>query len=302
MDRMTSMAVFATAAAEGSLSAAARRHGFSASMAGKHVAALEAEMGVRLMHRSTRSLALTEAGRTFLARCERILEEHAEARREAADTRDVVEGRLRIAAPVTYGALHLSDVVASFLQQHPRVTVEAMLSDRYADLVAEGIDVAVRIGRLRDSGLVVRRLAPCRMVLCASPALIAQVGDPASVADLARVPRLVFSDAVSAGDWTLADPSGAAHVVDGPVHMRSGSMEMLLAAALRGVGVVYGPDFVFAAAIADGTLVTLLPDHRTTDLAIHAVTLTRAQLPLRVRRFLDHLVASLGPQSGAVSE
>lgn len=289
MDRLTSMSVFVVAADEGSLIAAARRHGLSPSMAGKHVAAIEAELNVRLMQRSTRSLVLTEAGRAYYVRCKRILEEFEEAKRETADTQGTLRGTLRITAPVTYGIMHLGDVMAGFLERHPGVTLDVMLSDRYIDLIAEGIDVAVRIGRLRNSDLVAKRLAPCRMVLCVSRRLLDQAGPLQTVAELRQMPRLAFSDAVSTGDWTLIDSDGNSHLIDGPIRMAANNMQMLLAAALRGSGIAYGPSFVFEAHIASGDLVPLLPDYRTSDLAIHAVYPTNRHLSLKLRSFVDHL-------------
>ena len=294
MDRLTSMSVFVVAADEGSLIAAARCHGLSPSMAGKHVAAIEAELNVRLMQRSTRSLVLTEAGRAYYVRCKRILEEFEEAKRETADTQGTLRGTLRITAPVTYGIMHLGDVMAGFLERHPGVTLDVMLSDRYIDLIAEGIDVAVRIGRLRNSDLVAKRLAPCRMVLCVSRRLLDQAGPLQTVAELRQMPRLAFSDAVSTGDWTLIDSDGNSHLIDGPIRMAANNMQMLLAAALRGSGIAYGPSFVFEAHIASGDLVPLLPDYRTSDLAIHAVYPTNRHLSLKLRSFVDHLAVSLG--------
>jgi DNA-binding transcriptional LysR family regulator len=294
MDRLTSMAVFLAAADEGSLSRAARRFGLSASMAGKHVSAIEADLNVRLMQRSTRQLSLTEAGRAYYARCKRILEDVDDANREASDAQQIVRGVLRIAAPLTFGAMHLGGVVARYLEQHPQVTVEVTLGDRYIDLLGEGIDVAIRIGRLLDSDLVARRLAPCRMVFCASPDFLKRYGIPRDTAELRRAPRLAFSDSVSAGDWMLTDPAGQSHLIDGPVRMAANSTQMLLAAALAGAGVAYGPTFVFGERIAAGDLIALLPDHRTSDLAIHALYPTARNIPLKARRFIDHLVKSFG--------
>ena len=297
MDRLTSMAVFVAAVEEGSLSRAARRFGLSASMAGKHVSAIEADLNIRLMQRSTRQLNLTDVGRAYYARCKRILEEVDDANREAGDAQQTVRGVLRITAPVTFGALHLGDVVARYLDVHPAVTVEVMLNDRYVDLLGEGIDVAIRIGRLLDSDLVARRLAPCRMVFCASPDFLARYGTPRNAEDLRRAPRLAFSEAVSAGDWTLTDPEGQPHPIDGPVRMAANNMQMLLAAALAGSGVAFGPTFVFGARIAAGDLVTVLPDHRSSsDLAIHAVYPTARNISLKARRFIDHLIASFGSE------
>ncbi len=294
MDRLTSMAVFVAAADAGSLTSAARQFGLSASMAGKHVSAIEADLNVRLMQRSTRRLSLTDVGQAYYARCKRILEEYDDANREASDAQQTVRGVLRVAAPVTFGAMHMGDVVARYLADHPDVMVEIKLSDRYADLLAEGIDVAIRIGRLQDSDLVARRLAPCHMVLCASPSYLARHGVPKNVHDIEQAPRLAFSEAVSAGDWTVTDPQGHAHVIAGPVRMTANNMQMLLAAALTGAGVTYGPSFVFGQYIATGALVALLPDHRTSDLAIHAVYPTARHVSLKLRRFIDHLITSFG--------
>ncbi|MET0616385.1 MAG: LysR family transcriptional regulator [Luteibacter sp.] len=285
--------MFVTAAEAGSLVAAARAFGLSPSMAGKHVASLETELGVRLMQRSTRQLSLTESGQAYYARAKRILEAFDEANREASDARQVVSGTLRVAAPVTFGAMHLGDIVARYLDDHPGVSVDIRLSDRFVDLLAENIDVALRVGKLHDSDLVARRLSTCRMVFCASPGFLERHGSPHTVDALNRLPRLVFSAAVSAGDWTLVDPHGTSHVIDGPVRLSSDNTQMLLASVLAGAGITYGPSFVFGRHLAQGELVPLLPDHRTADLAIHAVYPTARHVPLKLRRFIDQLVDSL---------
>jgi len=194
MDRLMSMAVFVAAADEGSLSRAARRFRLSASMAGKHVSAIETDLNIRLMQRSTRKLSLTDAGRAYYARCKRILEDVDDANREASDEQQTVRGVLRITVPLTFGAMHLGGVLARYLDQHPAVTVEVMLSDRYLDLLGEGIDVAIRIGRLLDSDLIARRLGPCRMVFCAAPDFLRPYGTPTNVEELRRSPRLTFSE------------------------------------------------------------------------------------------------------------
>jgi DNA-binding transcriptional LysR family regulator len=294
VDRLTSMAVFVAAAEEGSLISAARRFGLSASMAGKHLSALEADLGIRLMQRTTRQLGLTDAGRTYLARCKRILEEVDDANREASDAQQTVRGVLRIAVPITFGAMHLGGVLAGYLEQHPAAAVEVMLSDRYVELLGEGIDVAIRIGRLLDSDLAARRLAPCRMVFCASPGFLNRYGTPGTIDELRQAPRLAFSEAVSAGDWTLTDPQGRSHLIDGPVRVAANNTQMLLAAALAGSGVAYGPTFIFGERIAAGDLVALLPDHRTSELAIHALYPSARNISLKARRFIDHLIASFG--------
>ncbi|MDR5827031.1 LysR family transcriptional regulator [Caballeronia sp. LP006] len=296
MDRLTGIEVFVATVDGGSFAAAARRFGLSPAMAGKYVSAIEAELNARLLHRTTRKLSLTEVGQHYYERCKRILEAYEEANREASDAQDTPRGVLRIAAPVTFGAMHLGDVLAAYLEQHPHVTIEVSLNDRYVDLLEAGVDVAIRIGRLNDSGLVARRLAPCRMVICASPGYVERHGTPRNPDDLRQAPRLAFSEAVSVGDWTLADTKGRAHVIDGPCRMAANNTQMLLAAALAGAGIAYGPTFVFGEHIARGNLVALLPDYRTPELAIQAVYPSARHMPLKVRLLLDSLVAAFGDE------
>jgi DNA-binding transcriptional LysR family regulator len=294
MDRFTCISVFVAAVDEGSLAAAARRFGLSAAMAGKYVSALETSLNARLLQRTTRRLSLTDAGHAYYIRSKQILEAFDEANREASDSQSTARGVLRVAAPVTFGAMHLGDVVARYMDAHPHVNVEVLLNDRYIDLLNIGVDLAIRIGRLPDSGLVARRIAPCRMTLCASPDYLKRHGTPRTPDDLQRAQRLAFSEAVSAGDWTLIDKKGRTFVINGPCRMSANNMQMLLAAALAGAGVAYGPTFVFGDPIARGELIALLPAYRATDLTIQAVYPSARHVPLKVRRFIDHLIESFG--------
>lgn len=296
MDRLTSLGVFVAAVEEGSFAAAARRFGLSPAMAGKHVSAIEADLNARLLQRTTRRLSLTDAGQTYYERCKRILEAFDEANREAGDSQGTAHGVLRVAAPVTFGAMHLGDVVARYLEDHPHVNVEVLLGDRYVDLMDAGVDVAIRIGRLTDPRLVTRRLAPCRMVVCASPAYLERHGAPRKPEDLRLAQRLAFSEAVSSGDWTLLDARNRAHVIDGPCRMTANNTQMLLAAALSGAGITYGPTFVFGEHLRRGELVALLPGYRAADLAIHAVYPSAQRIPLKVRRFVDYLAGTFGDE------
>ena len=289
MDRLTSLMLFVAAVEEGSLAGAARRVGMSAAMAGKHVASLEANLNARLLQRSTRSLSLTEIGQMYYRRCKRLVEEFDDAHREATDAQRSVRGVLRLAAPVTFGAMRLGGVVARYLNDHPSVSVEVLLNDRYVDVLAEGIDLAIRIGRLRDSELVARRLASCRMVLCASPAFLAKIGMPRTIEEVRRLPRLAFSEEVSEGGWTLTGEDNRAHVIDGPCRMKANNMQMLLSAAQAGIGITYGPSFVFGESLATGKLVALLPEYSTLELGIHAIYPTARHVSQKVRKFVDYL-------------
>jgi DNA-binding transcriptional LysR family regulator len=294
MDRLTGMGVFVAAVEEGSFAAAARRFGLSAAMAGKHVSAIEAELNARLMQRTTRRLSLTDTGQTYYERCKRILEAYDEANREAREAQGSVRGTLRIAAPVTFGAMHLGEVVARYLHDHPQVNVDVLLGDQYVDLIDAGVDVAIRIGRLRDPNLVTRPIARCRMVLCASPVYLERNGTPRTAADLASAPRLAFSEAVSAGDWTLRDAKKRPHVIDGPCRMAANNTQMLLASAVAGAGIAFGPTFVFGAHLQRGELTELLPHLHADDLTIQAVYPSARRIALKVRRLVDYLDQAFG--------
>ena len=292
MDRLTGMEVFVAAVEEGSFAAAARRFGLSASMAGKYVSAIESELNARLLQRTTRRLSMTDVGQIYYVRCKRLLVAYEEANRVASEASSTARGTLKIAAPVTFGAMHLGDVLARYMDDHPHVNVEVSLSDRYVDLLESGVDIAIRIGRLPDSELVAQRLAPCRMVVCASPEFLQRHGIPLTPEDLNRTPRLAFSEAVSTGDWTLTDPENRTHLIEGPCRLAANNTQMLLAAALAGVGIAYGPTFVFGEAIAQKRLLQLLPEYRTAPLAIYAVYPSTRHVPLKVRHLLEYLAAA----------
>ena len=294
MDRLTSIGVFTAAVDRGSLAAAARQYAITPAMAGRHLDALEASLEVRLLQRTTRRLHLTDVGRAYYQRCRRILEEFDEAQREAGELAAEPRGALRIAAPVTFGALHLGAPISRYLQDYPGVRIELVLSDRFVDLVQEGIDLAVRIGRLSDSTLVARGIGACRMVVCAAPDYISRHGLPDTPQELRKHPRLAFSESVSAGDWTLLDGRGRSHVIDGPCRLLANNMQLLLAAALDGVGIAYGPSFVFGEALDSGSLVQVLPGYRASSLGIHTVVPSSRYASTKVRQLIDRLAAEFG--------
>ena len=294
MDRFVSMKLFVAAVDAGSLAAAGRQFEMSPSMAGKYLNALESELNTRLLQRSTRRLSLTDAGRTYYERCQWILQAMNEADSEASDAQHEVRGTLRIAAPVTFGERYLSDALAAFLVDHPHVNIEIELDDRFVDLHARGIDVAIRIGRLPDSELVARRLTSCQMMMCASPAFLTREGTPRRIQDLRALPRLAFSEAQTLQGWRLSDKSGREHVVDGPLRIEANNMQVLLSSTLAGIGIAYGPTFVFGPDVQAGHLIQVLPQLRAPELTIHAVFLSGRYVPAKVHSFVDHLVALWG--------
>jgi DNA-binding transcriptional LysR family regulator len=293
-DRLTGMEVFAAAIRLGGLSAASRELGMSPAMATKHLDALEHRLGVTLVRRTTRRLALTEAGRHFLDRTEPLLSSLAEAESEALAANVAINGLLRVAVPVSFGTLHVAPLAAAFSRQYPEVTLELGLNDRYVDLMEEGWDVAVRIGRLADSSLIARKLAPATMVVAASPAYLSTHGVPRSVSELSRHDCLGFtlSPIGGAKTWSF----GVKGEVKIPVRssLCANNGEALVAAAIEGQGLVYGPRFIAASALKDGRLSALDLDVALFDLgAVYALTHPDRRPAAKTRAWIDFLASSM---------
>lgn len=285
------MRVFVRAATDGSLSAAARHLGMSPAMATKHVNALEARLGVKLFHRSTRRLALTEAGSDYLEACLRILPEIDEAEAAAASQRVKASGLLRMNVPLSFGLCFVTPLIPQFSRRHPEVTVELGLSDAALDLIAGSWDLAVRVGRLADSPLQARRLGDSPMLVCASPDYLDQRGVPRRVAELIQHNCLGYTLSTTQGrDYWAFGAGGEIRVpVSGNLYANNG--DALVAAAIRGQGIVYQPKFIVAAALTRGELVTLELDRPPAQLGgIHVLYPPDRRPPAKVRVMIDYLV------------
>lgn len=290
MDRVTSMRVFVRAASDGSLSAAARHLGMSPAMATKHVNALEARLGVKLLHRSTRRLALTEAGSDYLEACLRILSDIDEAEAAASSQRTRATGLLRMNVPLSFGRCFVAPLVPAFCARHPEVTVELGLSDAELDLIGGSWDLAVRIGRLADSPLQARRLGDSPMRVCASPAYLDARGVPRRVDDLVQHNCLGYtlSRTQDRDHWAFGSNGEIRVPVRGNLLANNG--DALLAAAVRGQGVIYQPGFIVDAALARGELVALELDRPTVALGgIHVLYPPDRRPPAKVRVMIDYL-------------
>lgn len=290
LDRIAGMEVFAKVALLGSLSAAARALGMSQTMATKHMAALEDRLGVKLLHRTTRKITLTEAGRRYLESVERILGEFAEANSIAAAERMEVTGTLRVNAPVSFGVREIVPLLAELSDLHPALTIDLGLSDRAVDLVEEGWDVAVRIGRIEDASLIARKLAPCRLLVAASPAYLEKHTKPLSVADLALHKCLGYTLSAPVGPnrWQFGADGSVSVEITGTLLSNNG--DALVAAALAGQGVIYHPTFLIGDDIRAGRLIQLKLDHPPLDLpGIFAVYASNRRPPAKVRAFIDFL-------------
>jgi DNA-binding transcriptional LysR family regulator len=268
----------------------------SQTMATKHVAALETKLGVKLLHRTTRKITLTEAGRRYLESVERILVELAEAEAAAAAERIEVTGTLRVNAPVSFGVRELAPLMAEFSRAHPALTVDMGLSDRVVDLVEEGWDVAVRIGRIHDQTLIARKLAPCRLLIAASPAYLAERGTPQTVADLSGHNCLGYTLSSSLGPhrWTFGADGSVTVPIQGNFQASNG--DALVAAALAGQGLIYEPTFLTGDEVRAGRLVAVTLDHPPLELpGVFSVYAGNRSPPAKVRAFIDFMVKCLGP-------
>jgi DNA-binding transcriptional LysR family regulator len=296
LDRVTSMQVFVRVAALGSFSAAARALDLSQTMVTKHVAALEDRLGVKLLHRSTRKLMLTEGGRNYLAACERILGEIEEAEASASLERIEPKGVLRLNVPLTFGFRHIAPAIPEFNRLHPAVSFDLGLADRFVDLIEEGWDLAIRIGRLKDSSLVARRLAPCRTMVCAAPSYLKEHGTPQNLEDLARHNCLGYTlpSAAVANRWTFGTDGEIAVPVQG--NLRANNGDALLSAAVAGQGLIYQPTFIVGDSLREGALVPVLGGYPTYGLGIHAVLPSGRQAPAKVRAFIEFLARRFAPE------
>jgi DNA-binding transcriptional LysR family regulator len=295
LDRVTGMQVFVRVAALGSFSAAARALHLSQTMVTKHVAALENRLGVKLLHRSTRRLVLTEGGRSYLAACERILAEIEEAEASASLDRIEPRGTLRLNVPLTFGLRQIVPALTAFSRLHPAVSVDLGLADRYVDLIEEGWDLAIRVGRLKDSGLVARRLAPCRTIVCAAPSYLEARGAPRTLNDLSGHNCLGYTlpSAIGAGRWAFGAEGDLVVPVEG--NLRANNGDALLAAALAGQGLIYQPTFIVGDSLRDGSLLRVLSGHPTLELGVHAVLPSGRQAPAKVRAFVEFLAERFAP-------
>ncbi len=297
LDRVTGMQVFARVATLGSLSAAARALGMSQTMATKHMAALEDRLGVKLLHRTTRRMTLTEAGRNYLDAIERILAELEAADAEASKETAQVRGTLRLSAPVSFGIREIAPLLPELSGHHPELTVELGLNDRHVDLIEEGWDLAVRIGSLNNSSLIARRLATCRTVVCAAPAYLREHGTPKSIKDLSSHNCLGYtlSRTVGPNQWSFGR-NGKVHVnVSGSLKANNG--DALVAAAVAGQGIIYQPTFLIAREIKSGELAPITLDHEPIELdGIFAVYPLNRSPPAKVRATIDFLASKWGSE------
>jgi DNA-binding transcriptional LysR family regulator len=286
MDRLDAMSVFVAVVDAGSLSGAGRRLKIPLATVSRKLTDLEAHLKTRLLTRSTRQLALTDAGRDYVAACRQILEQVDEAERAASGAYANARGELVVAAPLVFGRLHVVPLVAEFLESYPDVDVRMLLGDRNVNLLEEHVDVALRVGVLPDSSLVAMQLGAIRLVTCASSSYLVRFGTPASPADLATHRCVTFAGLMPSMSWTFDGPRGAESV---PVRSRLSvnTADAAIAAALAGAGVTRVLSYQVADVLRDGALVRLLSEHEPAAVPVSLVHPGQGRLPMKSRAFLD---------------
>ena len=286
MDRIDAMSTLVAAVDAGSLSGASRALGKPLATVSRKVSDLEAHLGTQLLVRSSRRLALTEAGQAFLASARRILEDLDEAERAASGEYRTPRGHLHITAPIMFGRLHVEPVVLDFLKAYPDITVRLTLADTLMNLVDDHVDLAVRVGRLPDSRLKALRLGEIGWVTCASPDYLARQGEPDSPDALTDHDCVMFEGLYSTASWTFGRGSEAKDISIRP-RLSVNSADAAIAAALRGAGVTRVLSYQVAGPVARGDLKLILRPFEPEALPVHLLHAGQSLAPLKLRAFLD---------------
>jgi len=294
MDRFEDLKTFVRVVEAGTLTAAAERLGVAKSAVSRRLAELEERLGAQLLRRTTRRLNLTDSGWAFYERAVRILADLDEAEAAVSQAHGTLRGRLRVAAPLSFGLRHLGPAITDFMHLHPEVVFDLDFNDREVDLVQEGFDLAIRIAELQDSTLIARRLANVRLVLCASPAYLEEHGVPAVPDDLVRHRCLIYTYASDPSTWRYLGADGAEGMVKVSAYISANNGDFLCRAAVAGEGMVLTPTFLAYREIEDGRLVRVLPQFEWPSVAAYAVYPQTRHLSLRVRAFVDYLAQRFG--------
>ena len=286
MDRFESMSILVAAVEAGSLSAAARRLGTPLATVSRKVSELEAHLKTRLLNRSSRRLTLTDAGRSYVEACKRILEDVGEAERAASGEYSAPKGNLIITAPIVFGRLHVLPIALEFLTAYPGVDIRFALADHLVNLLEDHVDLAVRIGELPDSSLVATRIGSIRRVVCGGPAYFAERGTPKSPGELSTHDCISFEGASSPNAWVFATANFDASI---PIHSRLvvNTAEAAIDAAIAGLGITRVLSYQIASAMQVGALTVILEEFESAPSPVSLVYAGQRLLPLKLRAFLD---------------
>ena len=289
MDKFEDLQAFVAVVEAGSFTAAAERLNSAKSAVSRRVSALEERLGVQLLRRTTRVLNLTETGQSFYDHSARILADLDEAEAAVQHEHGELRGTLRVALPLSFGVRHMCKPIATFSKLHPKLHFDLDLNDRRTDLIEEGMDLALRIGHLKDSSLIARRLFDVRTVIAASPHYVKTHGAPQTPGELADHDCLVYSNLADPDKWPWKDDKGKERAVKVNTVLRASSGDFLANAAAHGLGVVIQPTFLASEAIRRGNLVPLLTEYEWPVSPAYAVYPPTRHLSYRVRAFIDFL-------------
>jgi DNA-binding transcriptional LysR family regulator len=294
MDKFDQIRAFTQVVISGGFAAAARQMGLSRSAVNKLVIALENELGVQLLHRSTRVVSSTEIGLAFYERCLEILASLEEAERSVTQLHTEAKGRLRVNAPMTFGTMYIAPALADFLVKYPNIQVQLTLSDRFVDPIEEGFDITVRIAEPQPiSSLFVQPLAPAQRLLCAAPAYLETHGTPTHPTQLSEHCCLHYGQMAIENRWTLTGADGEHNVkVQGVLCSNNG--EALREAAIRGLGITLLPRFIVEPALQQGTLQVVLPNYHPSQLSIEVLYPVNRHLSTKIRLMVDFLKERFG--------
>jgi DNA-binding transcriptional LysR family regulator len=297
MDRLQAIEIFVKVAELKSFSAAAAALDLSRTIVSERVRDLEQELGVRLLQRTTRRVSLTEPGAAFLDRVRIGIAALDEAAAEASSLSAKPRGLLRVNAPMSFGFRHLAPAVGAFMRRYPEVRVELMLTDRLVNLIEDNVDVAIRIGDLRDSSLIARKLATCRMMLCAAPSYIQRSGAPKHPNEIKHHACLFYTYWLDRDEWrfTRRGEEVVVHVNQTPLRCNNG--DALAEAAAEGAGVALQPNFITGPLIKQGRLVELMPTWKGSEFGVYAVHPQSQFVPAKSRAFIDHLAKTFAKPS-----
>ncbi len=290
MENLSRVDIFLQVVKQNSFSAAARYLNMSAPAVSKQVQALEHQLGVKLLNRTTRQLTLTEEGALYADRAKRAMDDLREAERQILDLKSCPTGLLRVNAPLSFGIQYLTEPIAAFAKQYPDVVVEVNFDDRFVDVIAEGYDVVVRIGTLKDSSLVARKLADCPILLCASEQYLSKHPSIKSPQDLTDHNNIVYSKHGNRAEWQYIDKNNKINKVNLNRSFAANNAEAMLAACLQGLGVAQLPIFAAKPYLTCGELVTIFSDYKThPEPGIYVLYPQNRYLSARVRLFIDWL-------------
>lgn len=290
MDRLTEMEAFAMVVDQGGFTDAARKMGISKSAVSKHVSALEARLGARLLNRTTRRVSPTEIGLVYYDRARRVLNDAGEADSLVTAMQSAPSGVLRMSVATDFGTALLTPVLDAFLREYPDISVNMVLKNRYVELISEGFDMAIRLGEMEDSSLRARKITEATQRLVAAPAYIEQHGRPARIDDLADHRLLHYSNQASSNLWRIAAPSGEVRQVRGSGWLTVNDGKSLLDAAIKGLGIAYLPSYLYHGAMTQGLVEDVIPDLPQTTMGVYAVYPPGRFTQPKVRAFIDFLV------------